>query len=179
MSSGASRVSKALSDTGPILHLHEIERLDALGVFAQIEVPARVALELERLGLPPAAIRGRLGGAELVVTAPRTEQGDEGDEIGENGLLQPADRQVLALASRSRFRLPVLTDDLALRRRVEQESGVAVGSVGLLVRSFKLGRCRRSDLDQAVEALMSRSSLHMSRPIRRYVLELIRDLADR
>ena len=51
MSSGALQVPEALCDTGPVLHLHEIARTDALAVFDRIALPERMAWELERLGL--------------------------------------------------------------------------------------------------------------------------------
>lgn len=171
-------MTRAISDTGPILHLHEINRLDALGVFARIDVPDRVALELERLGLAPAMLLEGAGGSELVVVSPSEMAGEVGEPAG-TATLQPADRQVLALARESDLRFPVLTDDLALRQQIEGEGGLAVGTVGLLVRSFVLGRSDRGDFESAVERLMSRSSLHMSRPFRRYVLGLIRDLTAR
>ena len=51
-----------------------------------------------------------------------------------------------------------------------------MGTVGVLVRSFALGQGSRGQLEESVERLMTRSTLHMSRPFRRYVLGLIRNL---
>lgn len=176
MSSGGLRVPEALSDTGPILHLHEIERPDALEVFDRIELPERVAFELERLGLDLHSILKAGRGLELIVRPVRDELlGD----LAEADLLQPADRQVLALARQASYRVPVLTDDLALRQRIERHGGVAVGTVGLLVRSFGLGHSTRAQMEESVDRLMTRSTLHMSRPFRRYVLDLIRELVGR
>jgi len=42
---------EAVSDTGPILHLHEINRLYALSVFERLLIPALVAEELKSYGL--------------------------------------------------------------------------------------------------------------------------------
>jgi hypothetical protein len=47
-SGGVARVAEAIGDTGPFLHLHEIERLDALQVFTRIEVPTLVWRERRR-----------------------------------------------------------------------------------------------------------------------------------
>lgn len=44
---------------------------------------------------------------------------------------------------------------------------------------FGLGRSRRARLKKSIERLMTRSTLHMSRPFRRYVLDLVRDLVGR
>ena len=64
--------------------------------------------------------------------------------------IHSADAQVLALARAQGPRAPValvLTDDLALRRRLEAEGAVVVGSVGVLVRAYRSGLLRREELD--------------------------------
>ena len=53
-------IEAATSDTGPILHLHEIDRLSALEVFRQIELPPLVGQELSHFGLEPTRL-GELG----------------------------------------------------------------------------------------------------------------------
>jgi predicted nucleic acid-binding protein len=83
---------------------------------------------------------------------------------------------VLALARQTRYQLPVLTDDLALRRRIERKGGVAVGTVGVLVRCQELGMSSVSQLEESIERLISCSSLHMSRPFRTFLRKLIRGL---
>lgn len=51
-------MAEAISDTGPILHLHEIGSLGALSVFEELILPERVAEEVSRLGVPPGTLRG-------------------------------------------------------------------------------------------------------------------------
>lgn len=41
-------MADAIADTGPILHLSEIDRLDALNVFTRITLPRLVLDELEK-----------------------------------------------------------------------------------------------------------------------------------
>lgn len=41
-------MSDAIADTGPILHFSEIDRLEALNVFARITIPHLVLQELEK-----------------------------------------------------------------------------------------------------------------------------------
>lgn len=173
MSDGDARVADAIGDTGPFLHLHEIDRLDALQVFTRIEVPGLVWRELENFGLSRAVLRpGEVTPPLAVAEVP--EGLHRGSEEGGSLRLQPADEQVLALARHTRYRLPVLTDDLAVRRRIEHEGGIAVGTVGVLVRCHCIGGSSFSQLEDSIERLMTRSSLHMSRPFRRFVRKLIR-----
>jgi predicted nucleic acid-binding protein len=87
--------------------------------------------------------------------------------------VHPADAQVLVLVRARAFRAPVLTDDLALRRRLEAEGAVVVGSVGILIRAYRTGLLRREDLDTAVDALFFESTLHLSRAFRAYVRRLL------
>ncbi len=44
---------EAISDTGPILHLSEIDKLSSLNIFEQIYIPTLVAAELEHFDLKP------------------------------------------------------------------------------------------------------------------------------
>lgn len=174
MSGGDARVAEAIGDTGPFLHLHEIDRLDALQVFTRIEVPELVWRELESFGLSRAALKPgetRPALAVVQVSAGLLRGSEESGSVR----LQPADEQVLALARHTSYQLPVLTDALAVRRRIEHEGGIAVGTVGVLVRCHRLGKSSFSQLEDSIERLMTGSSLHMSRPFRRFVRKLIRE----
>jgi len=71
----------------------------------------------------------------------------------------------------------VLTDDLALRRRLENQGVTVVGSVGVLVRAYTTGRIRRDELEGAVDTLFTISTLHLSRAFRAYVRHLLANLA--
>lgn len=44
-------MSDAIADTGPILHLHEIGRLDALRIFDSLLIPDLAADEIRAYGL--------------------------------------------------------------------------------------------------------------------------------
>ena len=90
--------------------------------------------------------------------------------------LQSADAQVLALAKSRGFSETVLTDDLALRNCVEQEGGSVAGSVGLLVRSYRLGHFTLEELLESADQLMSQSTLFMSKPFRKWLRKMLEDL---
>lgn len=103
---------EAIGDTGPILHLHEIDWLSALGIFERLSVPGLVADELRAYGLAPFA----LGiGAPSMVVVPVSET-NRNAALTNNDLppIQPADAEVFALAQAESFQKLVLTDDLAL-----------------------------------------------------------------
>jgi len=164
---------EAISDTGPILHLHEIDRLDTLGVFDRLIIPGMVAGELSLYGLEDATL-STLGVRISVVPVSTASRQDI--MVGDGPLIHPADAEVFVLAEGNGFQIPVLTDDLALRRRLEARGAVVVGSIGVLVRAYRTGRLTRPELESAVDALFTVSTLRLSRAFRAYVRQLLADL---
>lgn len=93
--------------------------------------------------------------------------------------IHPADAQVFALAQLHQFAMPVLTDDLDLRRRLESQGAVVVGSVGVLVRAYSRHLISRAELENAVDMLFTQSTLHVSRAFVAYVRGLLSELLNR
>lgn len=52
----------------------------------------------------------------------------------------------------------------------------AVGSIGVLVRAYRTGRLERGELESAVDALFTASTLYLSRAFRAYVRRLLANL---
>lgn len=165
---------EAITDTGPVLHLHEIGQLESLRIFERLVMPDLVAEELCNYGLDPS----HLGVTALKVTIVIVERTEWSPVLSEadQPTIHPADAQVFVLARSSQFQKPVLTDDLALRRRLESQGGTVVGSVGVLVRAYTTGHLKRDELESAVDALFTTSTLYMSRAFKVYVRYLLADL---
>jgi len=167
-------VRKAISDTGPILHLHEIGRERALGVFERLVIPDLVAGELQRYAVDVT----QLDIPDLIfsVVPVATEEWEAVMYGPEAPAIQPADVQVFVLAQANQLQHPVLTDDLALRQYLESHHGVVVGSVGVLVRAYRVGLFQRNELDEAIDSLFDYSTLHLSHAFRAYVRRLLTNL---
>ncbi len=165
---------EAISDTGPILHLHEIGQLKALNFFTRLTVPGLVADELEFYGLD----LDNLGVPELMTGVVRVSEARRRQVLAQRGgpVIHPADAEVLVLAQDDGFQSPVLTDDLALRRRLEANDATVAGSVGILVRAYTMSTLTRPQLESAVDALFTESTLHLSRAFQAYVRRLIIEL---
>ena len=174
MSPGARSMTEAVSDTGPVLHLHEINQTSALSLFQRLFMPDLVLEELMAYGIGPA----RLNAVGVTVAPVSVTVTDWAAILNAPHLptLHPADAQVYVEARRHAYQLPVLTDDLALRRRLEQSGALVIGTVGLLVRAYTLKRLDRLELVGAIDALFSVSTLHMSRAFRAYIRQLIETL---
>ncbi len=167
-------MSEAITDTGPMLHLHEIDHLETLGIFNHLTIPDLVAKELRTFGLDPS----HLGVTGLNTTILTVEKKQWSPVISEASrpTIHPADAQVFILAQSNQFQKSVLTDDLALRRRLESKGATVVGSVGVLVRAYTTDLLKRDELENTVEALFTTSTLHMSPAFRAYVRHLVADL---
>ena len=167
-------MSEAIADTGPLLHLHQIGRLSALRIVERVIIPDLVVRELQAYHVNADDLKVYIQIHVIPVTRDAWEPLliDTGQPV-----IHAADAQVLALAHTFQFRIPVFTDDLALRQRVELAGGIAVGSVGILVRAYTTGQLTRGELDTAVDALFTESTLYMSKAFRGYVRRLLEQLA--
>src|SRR5437868_5508427 len=152
---------KVIVDTGPVLHLYEIGRLEILGIFDHVVMPDLVVRELWAYGLAPSDLSGIGMNLSIIIV----ERAAWGQVMSQSTQLpiHPADAQVFVLAQASQFQEPVLTDDLSLRRRLEDKGATVVGSIGVLVRAYTTNRLKRDELESAVDALFTSSTLHMSR----------------
>lgn len=164
---------ETISDTGPVLHLHEIGRLAILTTVAPVTLPDLVLAELEARGLGLARLR-EMGVDPRISPVPSSEW----KEILQNlaPQIQPADAQVFALVRVSGFQALALTDDLSLRRLLENHGAEVAGTVGVLVRAYTSGRIPRMELEAAIESLFNDSSLHLSHAFRTYLRKLLGDL---
>jgi len=171
---GVASMPDAICDTGPILHLHEINCLKMLGGFDTLRLPDLVVEELRAYHPDlPTLLANNLH--TDVIQLPDTEWGEYLNSP-DRPSIHAADAQGRALAHADEFRTTVLTDDLALRRRLEQHGATVAGSIGLLIRGHTLEQISYHELTRAVDALFTSSSLHLSRGFRAYVLQLIADL---
>jgi len=163
-------VREAITDTGPVLHLHEIGWCRAMSIFDHLLMPNLVAQELRNYGVSPHPFNVPGLYVTVVDISP-----NEWEPIVSTSI-HFADAQVLALSRSKQFRTTVLTDDLALRRRMENEGAIVVGSVGVLIRAYTTGRLKRDDLESAIDALLTTSTLYLSRAFKTYVRHLLAGL---
>lgn len=175
MWSGASRVPETLSDTGPILHLQEIGRLPFLTTVSPLNIPELVQVELGFYQIHPADL-ARAGLEVSVIPVVESAWKEILFLTPELSRIQPADAQVFVVARSHSFQVLTLTDDLTLRKLLEQEGTTVVGTVGLLIKAYREGKVDRDALERCVDDLFDRSTLHLSRGFRAYVRQLVREL---
>ena len=163
-----------MADTSTVLHLVEIDRPDLLCLFQTVTVSQHVRSELRRQrALQPAA---RALAGKLKVKGITFEQLRQAEERVSGFKLQEADVSTAALAEAVRPDV-VLTDDLALRKALESQGWIAVGSVGVLIRAFRTGLLSQEELPDILGRLLDNSSLYTSEAFRAHVRDLLNEEA--
>jgi len=168
-------VNRAVADTGPLLHLQEINQLSLLSLFAAIDISSQVKAELEDY-LAWSSLEKAKGLKTTVRTVTDAEIKRENRRWRSLGLSDP-DLSVLVLMRRFPKAM-VLTDDLELRRAVMVAGRQVTGSVGIIVRGYRQRHLSYEEMITAMDRLFNDSSLYLSRSFKKRVLELIRDLEE-
>jgi len=138
----------AVADTGPLIHLAEIDSLELLSAFDRLYIPETVHAELEAGGVPLALSEVEY---ELVELSERRSHFPELD-AGETSALTVAIEQGADL----------LTDDLDARE-VAMEDGVEVhGSVGVIALGYARGLLERDEAAARMRALQRETSLFVT-----------------
>jgi len=147
--------------------------LRVLTLFEQIKLPDLVADELEGYNLNANELNIT---ANVVICPIDHEQSlNIRQKLGQP-LIHLTDAAVFILAQNANFSLPVLTDDLALRRQLEARDTLVIGSIGLLIRAYHQQLIDKTDIKSAIDSLFNESSLHLSQAFRLYVQQLLNEL---
>lgn len=167
-------MTSAICDSGPLTHLWQIDLWSVFGTLSALHIPDLVADEVaDHVEL------GRL--AEFVGSDPLYHNvssqaiTDMRSRLAfEFQFLQDADLSILCL-NQSVHPEIVLTDDLLLRRAIEQMGFAPMGTVGLLLRAYRFSFLTEQQLRHSVERLFVHSTLYLSPRFKAYTLKLIED----
>src|SRR3954465_10868328 len=158
----------AVADTGPLIHLAEIDCLALLGIFSELHIPEGVWREADR----PPTIREELTFAKQ--HALQQEEVAKFTADHDLGKLQSGERESLLLCSK--LALPVLlTDDLAVRKAANVLGLTPVGSIGIIARAHRMGRISRDAAEHHLRDLYTVSSLFVTSTIIDLAIERLRD----
>ncbi len=160
----------AVADTGPPLHLAEIGEEGQLNIFGLVIISEQVKTELKQRDVFD-HIATMLGNHLVVESVTHSELDAQRVALSRFDVHQ-TDLSVAALAVRIAPEL-VLTDDLELRKGLEVQGCLVVGSIGVLIRAFKAGRLTKSELQTCLDQLFDGSTLYLSKGFRTYVQKLL------
>mgnify|MGYP001562636200 CR=1 FL=1 len=157
---------KAVSNTGPILHLNEINFIKALAIFSRILIPEAVSGELKkykvRMPLYVKLINLNSNSKDKVKFL--TNQYSLG--IGE------AEAIALALQESPNY---FLTDDLEARQVAKSYDIEVHGTIGIMLRAFRRKIIDKKSAIEKIKALKTNSSLFITQDLVNEAIKAIRD----
>ncbi|MCZ7399609.1 MAG: DUF3368 domain-containing protein [Candidatus Methanoperedens sp.] len=160
---------EAVSDSGPIIHLAQINRFNLLSVFSRIFIPKAVYDEVCIAGKPGNKELRRAGFVEVCEIS-----NDDAEAISKRieVVLDEGETHALALCMKLDKNV-FLTDDLDAR-----EAGVSIGlevhgSVGVIARAYKQGLIDLIEAKAVLNDLYNVSNLFVARAIIESVIEEI------
>lgn len=156
-----------VADTGPLLHLDELDALDVLNDFPEILVVPAVHHEI------------RQHRPELLERSPRlafnysAPHNQQVDALATLYTLHRGEREALALCVQHKLAL-FLTDDAAARLAAKALQIDAHGTIGLLTRAVRMQHRTPSEVIELLKAIPQRSTLHVRPAFLAEVIEHVR-----
>lgn len=149
----------AVSDTGPLIHLDQVNALSFLSVFSELLVPSTVYKELSAGNVPE--------GLDALDYEIREVQGDRFPELdaGEAAAL------VLSEEEEALF----LTDDLEARKTAEEEGVEVHGSIGVIALAFHRNRIDQEEAARLMRELQERSDLFVTDAVVEHGIEKLEE----
>ena len=163
---GAREVTVAVADAGPLIHLYEAGSLNLIKLFSSLRVPSEVWRETVGQGRVPERALLDLG----VHREPVLD--DLATFVAMHGLdsLHPGEQECLGLCYRNHIAI-LLTDDLAAREAAKRLAITPVGSLGVIVRAYHIGRISLEQAERTLRLVQTNSSLFVTSTIIDLVLE--------
>lgn len=155
---------KAVSDSGPFIHLHEAKALSSLDIFESVLIPPEVESELgevQRFG-------NRVKKVELTSSSK-----EKAYIFSEKFSLDLGESEALALAKQINITI-FLTDDLEAREAANYLSLEPLGSIGIIIASYKKKIISKKHCIKLVKNLKTNSTLFITQDLIDYAIEKIK-----
>ena len=165
---GTGAVNIAVADAGPLIHLAEIGYLPLLSIFDILHIPDAVWSETVRQDRIP---QGDVLGLDIVQRH-HLSQSEVMRFVQEWGLedLQNGERECLCFCRQVGVSV-LLTDDLAVREAAKRLHLIPVGSLGIVVRAYRVGHISLAKAERYITDLYDVSSLFVTRAIVELAIE--------
>ncbi len=156
--------NKAVSNTGPILHLHEINLLKVLDIFSNILIPHEVENELRKSKI--------IFPSKIKIVALKNEFKDKAKIFVNQHDLDLGEAEAIALALQERADY-FLTDDLDARQVAKDYHLNVHGTIGIILRSFRDKIISKELAIEKARELKSSSSLFITQDLINEVIKAI------
>lgn len=157
---------KAVSDTGPILHLTEIELIRALDIFSNVLIPQEVLNELKKYNIKVSK------NIKLIPLNP--EWKDTTLVLTNQQNLDLGESQAIALALQERADY-FLTDDLDARSVAKDYNLEVHGTIGIILRSFREKIIDKKTAIGKINELSTKSSLFITKDLIEQIIKSVEE----
>lgn len=163
-------IKKAVTNSGPIIHLSEIGYFDLLKIVQKLYTPKTVKKEINRKNAPG---KNELEKAKWIIIKDLNEKDKEKAQlISKDFGIEQTDSETILLALNMNINL-IFSDDLNMREVAELHGLEVHGTAGILARAYREGLLDYEEVKEAVNKLYKESSLYITQRVYRIVLDLI------
>src|SRR3989344_4778679 len=147
--------NKVISDTGPLIHLSEIDLIKALDAFKEIYIPEEVNNELKRNRID----KNVFNNVKIANLGPKFK--DVAEIIVNKFSLDLGESQAIALALQEKVDF-FLTDDLDAKTVANFHSIESHGTGGIILRAFRDNIIDKETTIKKISELYTKSSLFIT-----------------
>jgi len=148
--------NNAVSDTGPILHLTEINFIKSLEIFSSVLIPEEVSNELRKHGIKiPRSVK---------IKTLNSQSKDRVKVLTNQHSIDSGEAEAIALALQEKASY-FLTDDLEARRVAKNYNLETHGTVGVVLRAFRDKLINKRDAIEKTRSLKNNSSLFITQDL--------------
>ncbi len=158
----------AICDAGPLIHLDEVGCLDLLVDFRSLIIPEQVRDEVVRHR--PSALDPRI--LDLLYTPVTISADPQFRALVRSFSLDLGEQAALTLMSQYQDAV-LLTDDAAARLSAQTLGLRTHGSLGVLLRSIRLGRRQAVEVLSVLREIPARSTLHIRANLLQEIIEQV------
>lgn len=163
-------IKKAVSNTGPIIHLSEVGYFHCLRIVENLLIPKAVESEIRSKNAPG---KNELRNAGWITTKELGGvQKEKADKIAKDFGIELADAEAIVLAKTNDIKL-LFTDDKSAREIAGYYDLEVHGSAGILARAYRSKILSYEEVKEALERLHRDSSLYITDRVYKIVLDLI------
>ena len=156
--------NKAVSDTGPIIHLNEINLIYSFDIFSELIIPEEVERELKSNKIPIFKKIKILKLSPDLKDKIKILTNQENLDLGESFAI------VLAMQEKTDY---FLTDDLDARNVAIKYNIEVHGTIGIILRAFKDKIIDKKTTIEKVNELYSKSSLFITRDLIQQIIKAV------
>jgi predicted nucleic acid-binding protein len=155
-------------DAGPVIHLHDLRKLELLDDFSTVLVPSLVWVEVLR-HRPKLSETATL---RFEIARPRQKIFPELSALAKSLALRRGEWQALQVAQ-ERPGSMLLSDDMGARLAARHLGPAVHGTIGILLRSLRRGQKNKDEILTVRRRAPGHSSLHLKRALlQEIILEL-------